>query len=153
MALFDSRDSFHKEAVHFRDSFILNYRAHLFTTNYVLSEGLSHLTYLGRKRLRSLIDEIRNPASPLKITELWIEPATVEKALPIFFNYLGHDFSITNCTSFVVMKQHEIDCAFTFDNDYRIYRFRRGREQLSFWKLPELYQPHLNDCRDRGLIR
>jgi predicted nucleic acid-binding protein len=112
MALFDPKDSFHEEAVRFRDSFILNYETHLFTTNYILSEALSHLTFLGEGRIRSLINEIRNPASPLRITELWVNQNTVDRALPIFIQYLKHDFSIANCTSFVVMQEHRIDCAF-----------------------------------------
>lgn len=149
IALYDPSDSFHKAAIDFRDSFILNYRVELFTTNYVLSEALSHLTGLGQDKLKSLINEIRNPRElTLRITELWVGPETIEKALPIFYQYMAHDFSITDCTSFVLMEEHDIKCAFTFDSDFIIYTGSKGK----FWKLPEHYPYYLLYCRDAGLI-
>ncbi|MGA2027095.1 MAG: hypothetical protein ABSH17_08510, partial [Syntrophobacteraceae bacterium] len=75
MALYDPSDSFHKAATEFRYNFILHYSVHLFTSNYILAEALSHMTGLGEKKLRSLMDEIRAPRdNSLQITELWVTP-------------------------------------------------------------------------------
>jgi hypothetical protein len=48
------------------------------------------------------------------------------------------DFSLTDCTCFVLMQENGIRAAFTFDDDYKIYIYRQGRQKMGFWKLPEM---------------
>ncbi len=158
MALFDPNDPFHEPAIAFRDNFILRYTVRLFTTNYVYSEAMSHLTRrVPIERLQRLDALIRNPpaADPLKLTQLWVEPSTVEKAAPIYFQYLEHDFSVTDCTTFILMQEHEIHAAFTFDSDFRIYTYQKGHETFrrGFWVLPEMLEEYMGSPASHLTVR
>ncbi len=142
IALFDPADQYHRQAVAFRDGFILQYNIQLFTTNYIYLETMSHLSYLPPESLRRLDSLIRKPstyASP-KFKQIWVKKTTVEKAIPIFFKYLEHGFSIVDCTSLVLMEEYEIPSAFTFDDHFKIYTYQKGYDNLKrgFWKLPEM---------------
>jgi len=147
IALFDSADQYHHQAITFRDVFILRYSIKLFTTNYIYSEAMSHLTHLRIEALQRLDALIRTPPArdPLKMKQLWVKDTTIKKAIPIYFKYLEQDFSITDCTSFILMQEHDIPAAFTFDDNYKIYKYRRGHERSrrGFWKLPEMLQAYM----------
>ncbi len=145
IALFDHRDRDHDQAVNFRDSFILHYEINLFTTNYVHAEVMSHLTHLPIEVLRQVDTLIRVPQArgPLKIKQLQVDPNTVEKAIRIYFKYIEHDLSITDCTCFILMQENRIPAAFTFDDDYKIYTYRRGQQKMGFWKLPEMLDSYM----------
>jgi uncharacterized protein len=147
MALFDVDDYYHKEAVRFRDSFILNYEVELFTTNYIYSETMSHLTHLSEPVLRKLDLAIRSPSpnDPLVIKQLWVDDKIIQEAIPIYFKYLELDFSITDCTSFILMQKNGIFAAFSFDKDYKIYTYKKGYEKQSFWKLPEMLDGYIRN--------
>jgi len=145
LAMFDPRDQYHKEAVSFRNDFILRYDFRLFTTNLVHSEVMSHLTHLPVEVLRQIDRLIRNPQadSPFKIEQLHVGPTTVERAIQVYFSYLEQNFSITDCTCFILMQEKGINAAFTFDDDYKIYVYRQGRQKKGFWKLPEMLDSYL----------
>lgn len=140
MALFDADDFYHTEAVRFRDSFIFHYKVELFTTNYIYSETMSHLTHLSEQVLKKLDTAIRSPSphDPLGLKQLWVDDKIVQEAIPIYFKYLELDFSITDCTTFILMQKNHISAAFSFDRDYKIYTYKKGNEKQSFWKLPEM---------------
>jgi len=146
IALFDHRDQYHEQAINFRDSFILRYDIHLFTTNYVHVEVMSHLTHLPVEVLRQIDTLIRTPlaSDPLKMEQLQVDPTTVEKAMRIYFKYIEQDFSITDCTCFILMQENGILAAFTFDDDYKIYTYQRGRQGMGFWKLPEMLGSYMS---------
>jgi predicted nucleic acid-binding protein len=145
MAVFDPQDPYHKEAVNFRDDFIIRYDFRLFTTNLVHSEVMSHLTHLPVEVLKQIDKLIRNPQadSPLRIEQLHVNPTTVERAVQVYFRYLELDFSITDCTCFILMQDNGIDAAFTFDDDYKIYTYRQGNRKMGFWKLPEMLDSYM----------
>lgn len=46
-------------------------------------------------------------------------PARAEKARAWFFRYRDKDFSFTDCTSFVVMKERRLRSALTCDRHFR----------------------------------
>ena len=145
MGMFDPQDQYHEEAVNFRNNFILRYDFRLFTTNLVHCEVMSHLTHLPAEVLRQIDKLIRIPeaGSPFKIEQLYVDPTTLERAVQVYFRYLEQDFSITNCTCFILMQVNGIDAAFTFDDDYKIYTYRQGNQKVGFWKLPEMLDSYL----------
>ena len=151
MALFDPDDQYHRQAITFRDIFLLPFDIQLFTTDYVYSEAMSHLTHLSLDVLEQLDAIIRKPHSddPLKIKILWVNDVILDKALPIYFKYIRQDFSITNCTSFVLMKENNIETAFTFAKPFKIYSYRKGYDhrKRGFWKLPEMLKEYLTTQR------
>lgn len=148
IALFDESDQFHDEAVSFRDNFILTYQVSLFTTNYIYAEAMSHLTHLPDESLYE-IERVIHQASttPFYIQELWVDRNILERAMPIYFAYKSNDFSVTDCTTFVLMQDNRILAAFTFDDDYKIYVYREGNTKKSFWKLPEMLDSYLSLSR------
>ena len=146
IALFDKRDQYHRQAIHFRDNYLLKYNFSLYTSNYVYSEVMSHLTYLPSSILESLDDMIRNSSSRSSyvIKQLWVTKSILDKSIPIFFNYLDLDFSITDCTCFTLMQTNDINAAFSFDDDFKIYKYAHGHTKKFFWKLPEMFQSYLS---------
>ena len=75
--------------------------------------------------------------------QLWVDDKIVQEAIPIYFNYLEHDFSITDCTTFILMQKNDIFAAFSFDEDYKIYAYNKGYEKRKFWKLPEMLDDYM----------
>lgn len=146
IALFDKSDQFHSQAISFRDDFLLRYRVSLFTTNYIYAETMSHLTHLSDDLLYEIEHVIHQTSDTdsFHIQEFWVDRDTLDRALPIYFRYKEHDFSITDCTTFIVMQDNRISAAFSFDDDYRIYVYREGSEKKSFWKLPEILDSYLS---------
>ncbi len=148
IALFDPSDQHHNQAVTFLDNFIFRYKIHLLTTNYIYSEAMSRLTHLPPEKLKQLDILIRNPspADTLKFKQLWVTKTVVKKAVPIYFQYIQHDFSITDCTSFVLMEEHSVLAAFSFDEHFMIYTYQKGYDQQKrgFWALPEMLESYLS---------
>jgi len=147
IALFNpqAQPQLHEQAINFRDSFILKYDVQLFTTNYVHTEVMSHLTHLPVDVLKQIDTLMRvSTTDPFRIIQFQVDPATVEKAMQIFFRYTEQDFSLTDCTCFVLMQENGIDAAFTFDDDYKIYVYRQGQQKMGFWKLPEMLDSYLS---------
>ena len=146
IAIYDTRDQFHQQALEFRDQFILKYEVRLFTSNYIYSEAMSHLTHLPSEKLREIDQLIHKPSQSdmFRIQELWVNKSTIDKALPIFFQYKEHNFSVTDCTSFILMHENKISAAFTFDSDYIIYTYLDGKDRKAFWKLPEMLNLYLS---------
>lgn len=148
VALFDNADQYHKQAVTFRDTFILRYKLRLLTSNYIYSEAMSRLTHLPIKVLQQLDALIRNPplaGAPIEIEQLWVKKDTVVKAVPIYFRYIEQRFSITDCTSLILMEKHDIRAAFTFDDHFKIYTYNKGYGvKAGFWKLPEMQDSYMS---------
>jgi predicted nucleic acid-binding protein len=56
--------------------------------------------------------------------EVMQNDAAIEReAYDIFRKYAEHDFSITDCVSFVLMKSHALKRVFAFDKHFRTMRF------------------------------
>jgi predicted nucleic acid-binding protein len=63
--------------------------------------------------------------------------------MQVYFQYIEHDFSIADCTCFILMQEHDIPAAFTFDDDYKIYTYNKGNQKMQFWKLPEMLDSYV----------
>lgn len=146
IALFDASDQFHSQATSFRDDFILKYRVSLFTTNYIYAEAMSHLTYLPDDKLHEIERVIHQTSDTdlFHIQEYWVDRDILDRALLIYFRYKDRDFSIADCTALVIMQDHHISAAFSFDGDYGIYVYREGNRKKTFWKLPEMLDAYLS---------
>lgn len=147
VALFDHTDQYHKQATTFRDTFILRYNLQLLTSNYIYSEAMSRLTHLQIEVLQRLDTLIQNPRAgdPVKIEQLWVTKDTIDKAVPIYFRFIEQHFSITDCTSLILMEKHDIRAVFTFDDHYKIYTYNKGHGvKAGFWKLPEMQDSYMS---------
>jgi predicted nucleic acid-binding protein len=87
------------------------------TTDYVLDETLTLLR--SRRDLEtacSFIGKIRKSKS---VRIIWVDEKSFEKALDLFGKSDGKSWSLTDCTSFALMRELLMQSAFTFDGHFR----------------------------------
>lgn len=117
-ALADSRDPNHESALQFRDE--IAGQCSLITTDYVLDELYTLLLMnVGypqcvnfKRQLGALIEE------GVLVVE-WVSPAIAAEAWEVFERFnTDKRWSFTDCTSYAVMKRHNIDEAFAFDHHF-----------------------------------
>jgi len=115
MACADAADPAHRTAVTARDAWLEN--GGLFvTTDYIVDETLTLL----RIRLGLAAAEAwwKQVDSSSRIRWEGISPTRAEKARGLFFRYRDKDFSFTDCTSFVVMRELRLREALTTDHHF-----------------------------------
>ena len=120
-ALVDRRDSAHLQAVE-RLRSIAQAQRSLISTDYVVAEALT----LAKSRAGSvaalrLLDRLE--ASVLIGIE-WIGPDRFASAKAFFRKHSDHDYSFTDCTSFVVMRELKLKDALTTDAHFVEAGFR-----------------------------
>lgn len=119
-AVADTADQFHSIAVkHF--NCLLSNKVLLYTTNLVIHETVMLLSRKVSKSAAILfLDTIYNDEN-VSIVE---NQKTIEKrGFRIFKKYDDQDFSITDCVSFVVLKDLKIKRVFSFDRHFSIMKF------------------------------
>ena len=115
MAMADLKDPLHLTSVHARDSW-LEKGGILTTSNYVLDETLTLIRMrLGMEATQKWWMTISK--SPRCRVE-WISPEQAEKAVRWFFDWKDQSFSFTDCTSFIVMKELDIEKVLTGDRHF-----------------------------------
>jgi predicted nucleic acid-binding protein len=115
VACADAADKAHKQAAAARDRW-LDEGGVLVTTDYVADETLTFL------RLRLGLDAAeawwRQVDGSSRLRWEFVGLARVEKARGIFFRYHDKEFSFTDCTSFVVMRELKLREALTTDHHF-----------------------------------
>jgi len=123
IALANARDQWHTAAEEYY-LFLLQRRASLCTSNYVLAEAYTHIRYdaghASALRFQALIAAAEKQHY---LQVLWVDQATAEAAWQIFAQYADQFFSFTDCTSFVLARQARVDEVFAFDEDFRTMGF------------------------------
>lgn len=94
----------------------------LYTSNYVIDEAVTHVLYdTGRHDLAVKVLDLIEKSRVIEV--LWVIPEIEEKAREVFRKYKDQMFSLTDCTSFVLMETHGVNTAFTFDSNFKKYGF------------------------------
>ena len=126
VACADEADPGHEGAVAARDRW-LEEGGLLITTDYIIDETLTLL------RVRLGIDAAEAWWSQVdgssRLRWEFIGPERAEAARSVFFRYRDKDFSFTDCTSFVVMRELKLREALTADRHF---------SQMGFLVKPEL---------------
>jgi predicted nucleic acid-binding protein len=116
MCLADASDPEHKAARHARDEW-LGVGGLLISTDYVQDETLTLLRVrLGLDAAARWWEQVD---SSTRLRWELVDPARAEKARAWFFRWRDKDFSFTDCTSFVVMKELRLRRALTPDRHFR----------------------------------
>ena len=116
-ALADARDTNHEAAVRVRDR-VIEERARLFTTNFVLAETHALvLSRMGRQIALRVIDAIEQSTT----TIVRLSARDEARARAILRHYGDKDFSLTDAASFAVMERLRIVRAFSFDAHFAQY--------------------------------
>lgn len=115
MMLADASDPQHRAAIKARDGW-LSKGGVLVTSNYVMDETLTLL----RMRLGLDVAELwwEMVSSSSRVTWEWIGPDRAEAARAWFFRWRDKEFSFTDCTSFVVMKERKLKGVLTGDKHF-----------------------------------
>lgn len=115
MALADAADPDHDRAKIFRDQWFRS-GGRLVSTDFVLDETLTLLRMrLGLDAAERWWDQVEASS---RLTWEWIDQSRAEKARLWFFRWRDKDFSFTDCTSFVVMRERRLRIAFTTDRHF-----------------------------------
>ena len=115
MACADESDPAHGKAVAARDSW-LEERGLFVTSDYVVDETLTLL------RIRLGIDAAetwwQQVDASSRVRWEYVSPGRADKARGLFFRYRDKDFSFTDCTSFILMRELKLREALTTDRHF-----------------------------------
>jgi predicted nucleic acid-binding protein len=121
MACADAADAVHEPARRARDT-KLEQGSVLVTTDYVIDETLTLIRKrLGLRAAESWWGQLE-PSSRLRWE--WVGPGRAEAARKLFFRHSDKDYSFTDCTSFVVMRELRIREVLTTDKHFRQMGFQ-----------------------------
>jgi predicted nucleic acid-binding protein len=116
MACADAADPAHDRCCTARDN-ALEAGQSLVTTDFVVDETLTLIRLrLGLNAARSWWDQLDRST---RLRWERIDTDRFEKARELFFQYRDKDFSFTDCTSFVVMREVRLTQALTTDAHFR----------------------------------
>jgi predicted nucleic acid-binding protein len=116
MMLADAGDPEHGAARSARDQWLITGGV-LVCTDYVMDETLTLIRVrLGLEAAERWWQQV--DASPRVVWE-WIDAMRAEKARQWFFRWKDKQFSFTDCTSFVVMRERRIRTALTSDRHFK----------------------------------
>jgi predicted nucleic acid-binding protein len=116
LALADAHDRDHPPAREFGTRLARGEFGKQITTNYVLTETVTmlrrRLGLAAALRFHSSLEESR------AVQTFWIEPVHHREAIALMADHDDKQWSLTDCTSFVVMRGLGVADAFAFDRDY-----------------------------------
>lgn len=119
-AIADTSDQLHNKATeHIKK--LSESKAVFITSNLVVHETIMLLSRkLSKNAAIRFIDMIYNDEN-VKIIQS--NEILEGKAYQTYKKYSDHDFSVADCVSFVLMKEHALKKAFTFDKHFKIMKF------------------------------
>jgi len=100
---------------------LLREKVRLYTSNYVLAETYTRVRYDGSHLKALRFHEMMIQAEKLGLVQvMWVDQSAHQAAWEIFEKYADQILSFTDCTSFVLAKQAQVDHVFAFDDDFRV---------------------------------
>ena len=119
-ALLVKADDAHERAVRFMEDSARDKR-HFVTTDYVLDETVTLLTARGQAHLRADFFESVMTSRSCRI--VWMDAELFDKAKRLCLARTEHNWSFTDCVSFVVMRDLRLRQALTKDSHFRAAGF------------------------------
>ncbi len=119
ISIWDKDDSNHKIALD-KASKLQGDKDILITSNIVVSEVLTVLSMkLGIEKANKFGDYIVSE----KLKVIFIDKDIHDEAFDIFKRRTSKNLSFFDCTSFALIREFRIDKVFSFDKDYKKYKF------------------------------
>jgi predicted nucleic acid-binding protein len=115
-------DSLHSIAIECKESVGTNYR--IVTTDLVLTEVLNHVSRLS-PRTRMIAGELwLEISSTPRIISIPFTDALIRKSIDLYMSHSDKSWSLTDCASFIIMRERKIRDALTFDRHFEQAGFR-----------------------------
>ena len=121
LALWDSSDEHHDEAVRLQREITRKHRRFL-TTEYIVDETLTLLRM--RHSHAAALDFLNTIQTTAAIRLEWIGPERFNAAARLFSKHADKEWSFTDCVSFSTMHELQIRDAFTTDHHFKQAGFR-----------------------------
>ena len=122
IALVMAKDVFHIQASAVMGE-LENGGNQLVTTEFVLVEFANSLSKVRLRHKPALMLDKWTSLSTFQV--IWSSRQLFDKAFDFFRERPDKDWSLTDCASFVVMKDHQIDLAFTSDKHFEQAGFKK----------------------------
>ena len=123
-------DKYHKKAFSYLKELRQN-NISLFTSNYVKAETLTWLKYnTDHQKAIKAIELWEKAERKQQLKTCWVTKKINKEAEKILKKYKDHNLSITDCTSFAICRNFEIQKVFSFDNDFNILGFLLAPYQI-----------------------
>jgi len=120
-SIFNDHDKYYERGVAAFQS-LAGQDARFVTTDYVIDEALTNLKQRTDHQTAENFGVWVLQAKNVRIIR--IDEIIWNAAWAMFQQYDDKDFSFTDCTSFVVMQQHKLRDAFSFDHHFEQMHFR-----------------------------
>ncbi len=115
IALFDESDKYHAVATaNLRG--LEGQRVSFLTSDYIFDEAITVLLNRGGWRIATRFGEWLLAADSIEM--VFVDKWVWQAAWDMFQIYDDKEWAFTDCTSFVLMRQHNLWRAFTFDNHF-----------------------------------
>ena len=115
LALHDKQDQFHLQAIEARAR-IEKEKIELITSDFIFDESLTFIRYRSSHDAAVLFGSSLLQSSI--VTIISVDRELLHLAFELFRKYRDQDFSLTDCTSFVLMKRLKLTTCFTFDSHF-----------------------------------
>ncbi len=112
LALHDKNDQFHNRAIE-AISRIQKEKIELITSDFIFDESLTFIRYRASHDAAVLFGSSLLQSSI--VTLVSVDRDLLHLAFELFRKYKDQDFSLTDCTSFVLMKRLKLTTCFGFD--------------------------------------
>jgi hypothetical protein len=108
-----SKDSDHKAA----REFLHHNTSKLITSDYVMDETVTLLqSRLGHQYAVRFLDMLQ---SSQQVQLVFLTPNYLKATIDLFRNRADKEWSFTDCSSFILMQEYQIQIAFAFDEHFR----------------------------------
>lgn len=115
VSLFVEKDKNHKKAVAILER-LKSLNSSIYTSDYVIDETITTISSRGNHKQSVIAGEALFTSEIIKI--VYVSPKYIKTAWKFYQKYKDKKFSFTDVTSFVIIKELNINKAFAFDDDF-----------------------------------
>lgn len=121
LALINKSDTLHKKAKKVRDS-LLNHNSQFVVTDYIVVEIANSLSRIPFRE--SAINLINSMTASKNIEIVEIDKEVYKEAWELYSSRTDKEWSLTDCTSFIIMNRRRMTEAFTSDRHFEQAGFK-----------------------------
>ena len=115
LALNDKQDQFHKRSIESMAR-IQKDKIELMTSDFVFDESLTFIRYRSSHQAAVLFGSSLLNSSIVTVAS--VDKELLHLSFDLFQKYKDQDFSLTDCSSFVLMKRLKLTTCFTYDSHF-----------------------------------